>query len=184
MYQPIRLPGQHVDGDTGLYYNRHRYYESGLGRYVNPDPIGILGGGNLFSYVGNASNIYADPLGLVRWSEVVNNGLGILGNTGGAVVGAALLAAPEPTTLTKIAGGAVLSKSIYGLGTSWYGFTRAFSDDSGYDISPDRATLSRTLVFVAGCNDAGRGVADALDLGLDLVAGKVPVNNKIKLPIT
>ncbi|WP_312835379.1 RHS repeat-associated core domain-containing protein [Comamonas sp.] len=184
LYQPIRLPGQHADGETGLYYNRHRYYESGLGRYVNPDPIGILGGVNLFSYVGNASNIYADPLGLVRWSEVVNNGLGILGNTGGAVVGAALLAAPEPTTLTKIAGGAVLSKSIYGLGTSWYGFTRAFSDDSGYDISPDKATLSRTLVCVAGCNDAGRGVADALDLGLDLVAGKVPVNNKIKLPIT
>ncbi|WP_460556420.1 RHS repeat-associated core domain-containing protein, partial [Comamonas piscis] len=183
LYQPIRLPGQHADGDTGLYYNRHRYYESRIGRYISPDPIGIFGGANLFSYVGNTSNIYADPLGLVRWSEVVNNGLGILGNTGGAVVGVALLAAPEPTTLTKIAGGAVLSKSIYGLGTSWYGFTRAFSDDSEYDISPDRATLSRTLVCFAGCNEAGRGVADALDLGLDLVAGKIPVSNKIKLPI-
>ena len=50
LYQPIRLPGQHQDQDTGLYYNRHRYYEPKLGRYINQDPIGLLGGRNLFIY--------------------------------------------------------------------------------------------------------------------------------------
>ncbi|MEG1280133.1 MAG: RHS repeat-associated core domain-containing protein, partial [Comamonas sp.] len=49
-YQPIRLPGQHEDEDTGLYYNHHRYYDSVVGRYINQDPIGLEGGVNKFLY--------------------------------------------------------------------------------------------------------------------------------------
>lgn len=66
---------------------------------------------------------------------------------------------------------------------SWYGFTRALSDDPSYDIPSDQSSLPRALVCAAGCNDAGRGVADVMDLSLDLAVGKIPVNNKIKLPI-
>jgi RHS repeat-associated protein len=35
----FRFPGQHLDEETGLHYNWHRYYCSGIGRYFRPDPI-------------------------------------------------------------------------------------------------------------------------------------------------
>ncbi len=44
LHQTIRLPGQHHDRETGLYYNRHRYYDPVVGIYVNQDPIGLMGG--------------------------------------------------------------------------------------------------------------------------------------------
>jgi RHS repeat-associated protein len=46
--QNIRLPGQHHDRETGLYYNRHRYYDPKIRNYINQDPIGLRGGGDEF----------------------------------------------------------------------------------------------------------------------------------------
>ncbi|CAM4250288.1 RHS repeat-associated core domain-containing protein [Serratia silvae] len=63
LYQPIRMQGQHYDEETGLHYNRHRYYDPMLGRYINQDPIGLLGGMNLYSYPLNPLQ-WGDPLGL------------------------------------------------------------------------------------------------------------------------
>jgi RHS repeat-associated protein len=62
--QDIRLPGQHQDRQTGLYYNRHRYYDPKLGSYINQDPVGLSSGEpNLFAYVNNPIH-WIDPLGL------------------------------------------------------------------------------------------------------------------------
>ena len=61
--QPIRLPGQHHDRETGLYYNRHRYYDPSIGSYINQDPIGLTGGLNKYLYTG-APLDFDDPLGL------------------------------------------------------------------------------------------------------------------------
>ncbi|MCU6176989.1 RHS element core protein [Citrobacter cronae] len=61
--QLIRLPGQQEDKETGLYYNRHRYYDSSQGRYITQDPIGLRGGWNLYQYPLNPIE-YIDPLGL------------------------------------------------------------------------------------------------------------------------
>ena len=61
--QSIRLPGQHQDKDTGLYYNRHRYYDPSIGAYVNQDPIGLMGGANHYGYPNNP-NDWIDPTGL------------------------------------------------------------------------------------------------------------------------
>ncbi len=61
--QPIRLPGQHQDKDTGLYYNRHRYYDPSIGSYVNQDPIGLAGGVNTTIFPTNP-NGWSDPTGL------------------------------------------------------------------------------------------------------------------------
>ncbi|KAA8997696.1 hypothetical protein FJU30_18220 [Affinibrenneria salicis] len=61
--QPIRMQGQHYDEESGLFYNRYRYYDPGTGRYVTQDPIGLAGGWNFYAYPLNpVSNI--DPLGL------------------------------------------------------------------------------------------------------------------------
>ena len=62
--QSIRLPGQHHDRDTGLYYNRHRYYDPSIGSYINQDPIGLAGGVNTSIYVDANPLSFMDPTGL------------------------------------------------------------------------------------------------------------------------
>ena len=63
LQQLIRLPGQLWDKETGLYYNRHCYYNPLLGRYITQDPIGLQGGWNLYAHPLNP-NQYIDSLGL------------------------------------------------------------------------------------------------------------------------
>jgi RHS repeat-associated protein len=60
---PWRYPGQYEDRETGLYYNRFRYYDAESGRYMREDPIGLAGGLALFTYVGNPA-LWFDPFGL------------------------------------------------------------------------------------------------------------------------
>lgn len=52
-HQPLRFPGHFYDAETGLHYNRFRYYDPRLGRYLESDPIGIEGGLNLYAYTNN-----------------------------------------------------------------------------------------------------------------------------------
>ena len=59
----MRLPGQYFDEESGLHYNRHRYYDPHCARYISQDPIGLAGGGNAYSYVANPIT-WIDPLGL------------------------------------------------------------------------------------------------------------------------
>jgi RHS repeat-associated protein len=59
----LRFPGQYEDEETGLYYNRFRYYDCETGQYISTDPIGLLGGVNPYGYVHNPLG-WIDPLGL------------------------------------------------------------------------------------------------------------------------
>lgn len=61
----LRFPGQYYDEETGLHYNLNRYYDPEAGRYEAKDPIGIIGGLNIFAYVKNNSISRLDPLGLL-----------------------------------------------------------------------------------------------------------------------
>lgn len=63
--QPIRFQGQWHDAESGLHYNRHRYYDPRLGRYITQDPSGLAGGMNPYAYVDAAPQRFIDPLGLV-----------------------------------------------------------------------------------------------------------------------
>ena len=70
---PFRFQGQYYDEESGLHYNRFRYYDPEIGRFVSQDPIGLKGGGNLYAYVVNPT-LWIDPLGLdhrnVFWKAV------------------------------------------------------------------------------------------------------------------
>jgi RHS repeat-associated protein len=60
---PFRYPGQYQDVETGLYYNRFRYYAPESGVYLSQDPIRMLGGLESYSYVNNPLKLI-DPVGL------------------------------------------------------------------------------------------------------------------------
>src|SRR5262249_7367944 len=47
---PLRFPGHYHDLETGLNYNRFRYFSPELGRYLQSDPAGLEGGTNLYAY--------------------------------------------------------------------------------------------------------------------------------------
>ncbi|MCX2796514.1 RHS repeat-associated core domain-containing protein, partial [Microbulbifer thermotolerans] len=61
--QPIRFQGQYYDEETGLHYNRFRYYDPEVGAFTQQDPIGLLGGVNNYRYVPNPVR-WVDPYGL------------------------------------------------------------------------------------------------------------------------
>ncbi|WP_299589493.1 RHS repeat-associated core domain-containing protein [uncultured Microbulbifer sp.] len=61
--QPIRFQGQYFDEETGLHYNRFRYYDSREGEFTQQDPIGLLGGSNNYRYAPNPVS-WIDPFGL------------------------------------------------------------------------------------------------------------------------
>ena len=67
---PFKYQGQYEDIETGLYYNRFRYYDSCTGNYISQDPIGLAGGNpTLYAYV-KATTCYLDIFG---WA-VANGG--------------------------------------------------------------------------------------------------------------
>jgi RHS repeat-associated protein len=64
---PFRYQGQYEDVETGLYYNRFRYYDPNIGNYLSQDPIGLAGGNpTLYGYVGDV-NTWVDVFGLTKY---------------------------------------------------------------------------------------------------------------------
>jgi RHS repeat-associated protein len=68
----LRFPGQYSDAETGLAYNVNRDYDSGTGRYIESDPLGLRAGVNSYAYVGNDPLDKIDPLGLQTISQCLN----------------------------------------------------------------------------------------------------------------
>jgi RHS repeat-associated protein len=64
-HMPLRFPGHYFDAETGLHYNRFRYYSPELGRYLQSDPEGIPGGLNLYAYALGNPLRWVDVRGLV-----------------------------------------------------------------------------------------------------------------------
>lgn len=85
---PWRFPGQYEDAETGLYYNRFRYYDAGLGGYISRDPTRLSGSLALHAYVRDPV-AWFDPLGLTARSDY-----GARGPTAGG--GARVENIPEP----------------------------------------------------------------------------------------
>ncbi|HEY0015357.1 MAG TPA: RHS repeat-associated core domain-containing protein [Longimicrobium sp.] len=102
---PLRSPGQYYDEETGLHYNRFRYYAPELGRYISHDPLSFLAGLNTYAYCSNDPINFADPLGLINWKTVASVAAAVA--VGIAVVALAPVAAPLAIIAAGVAAGAV-----------------------------------------------------------------------------
>lgn len=75
---PLRLPGQRHDAESGLHYNYYRDYDPGLGRYVESDPIGLLGGLNTSGYALQSPLSNVDPTGEATGAAAVVGGVALV----------------------------------------------------------------------------------------------------------
>jgi RHS repeat-associated protein len=107
----LRLPGQVHDRETGLNYNLMRDYNAKLGRYVQSDPIGLLGGLNGYGYVGQ------NPL----WAFDADGLLELFGF--GAYEG------ETPTPIARVGGEAI---GIIGYNTDTGGYTAVIGAVGGH----------------------------------------------------
>jgi RHS repeat-associated protein len=62
-HNPLRLQGQYYDEETGLAYNRHRYYDPHFGAFISQDPLGQAAGTDLYAYGPSVWN-WVDVFGL------------------------------------------------------------------------------------------------------------------------
>lgn len=78
----LRWPGHYYDPETGLHYNRYRYYDPVLGRYLQSDPLGYAGSEvNLYAYAPNPL-VQVDVLGLAHKGKTKGNDDGGSDNEG------------------------------------------------------------------------------------------------------
>src|SRR5262249_46399651 len=106
----LGFEGQYHDAETGLWSNRFRYYDSQTGRYISPDPIGLLGDLNAYCYAGNAPTYAVDPDGLMpfaiirdRNGNVVATGQSARGSTGVQAADAAAISPHARPTCAETA---------------------------------------------------------------------------------
>jgi RHS repeat-associated protein len=107
--QPLRFAGQYHDSETGLHYNRYRYYDPALGRYITRDPMGITQGLNVYCYSGNDPIGRCDPMGLWGWKDTLSV---VAAVAVGIVVFVTL---PVSGPLLLVAAGAAAGATAYGL---------------------------------------------------------------------
>jgi|GEM_PF-5632550 len=77
---PWMFTGRQYDPETGLYYYRARYYHPALGRFMQADPLGYIGGLNLYAYCGNNATNLRDPAGLYAWNSSFGFGNNLAAN--------------------------------------------------------------------------------------------------------
>jgi RHS repeat-associated protein len=104
-----QFTGREQDPVTGLQYNRARWYDASIGRFISEDPIGFRGGDiNLYGYVGNKPLRFRDPKGLFPDADVLSdpNAARAAAAAAGALGGYAAVAAP-PVTVAVVGGAAI-----------------------------------------------------------------------------
>ncbi|NLG75363.1 MAG: RHS repeat protein, partial [Xanthomonadaceae bacterium] len=109
----LRGSNHYFDGETGFHYNIHRYFDPATSRYLTPDPIGQLGGLNLYAFANGDPINFVDPLGLQalpadfdyvdRFSVFIRAGLEALPAELVDSIGAALRELLDPATIATAA---------------------------------------------------------------------------------
>ncbi|MEQ1967456.1 putative toxin [Xenorhabdus nematophila] len=113
----FRFAGRRIDPETGLSYNRARYYSPALGRFLQTDPAGTDGGLNLYAYVGNDPVNFIDPTG--QWGETVSLGLDALPVVGALKGGYEFFREPSWINAGVAVAGIVPGGKVAAKGAKW-----------------------------------------------------------------
>jgi len=134
----LRFRGQYYDSETGLHYNYFRDYHPGIGRYVEPDPIGLNTGINLYMYVYNSPVNWVDSVGLFTWPYTWKGWAGVILTGTGATTLFVPLPGARPIGLGLLALGGTLTiwDAVEGIQQS-----QDFGKDVGKRILRDRIKL-------------------------------------------
>jgi RHS repeat-associated protein len=140
---------------NGLSLTRHRAYDANLMRFLQPDPIGLEGGYNLYTYASGNPLWFIDPLGLVAWGTV---GRGVAG-AGVSVIGMVAGVAATPTGALTGPGAALAYVSAYSFGANVGNIINGFRDVPASPTGPvgtvaTLATDNRTMQTAANITDA------------------------------
>jgi RHS repeat-associated protein len=106
----LRYPGQYFDVETGTNYNYFRTYEPATGRYLQSDPLGLIGGVGTFTYSkGNVLENF-DPLGLYCLNEWQIRGIAgaVIGGAAGGILGSETC----PGALVTAGAGAIINGGL------------------------------------------------------------------------
>jgi RHS repeat-associated protein len=154
--QLLRFPGQYYDEETGLHYNRGRYYSPLLGRFLSRDPLGLTAGLNLYLYCENNPINLADPLGL--WSGWRKLAVAVAL----VAVGVVAVVVAAPIVLGAVAGtAAVGAATLIGAAGAVVVGGGAIGAGVGLGLAPDGCIPCQTKAMVHGFL-AGAGAALAV----------------------
>ncbi len=172
---PLRLPGQYFDAETGLHYNFHRHYDPEIGRYLQTDPVGLLGGPNPYAYAGNNPANIVDETGLCPPCAV-------LAREAGKIAGVAGLAAGKKLVGDLLAGEKVFSPGYWKDNWKDYGKTMGKAVGCLYFKKACDAK-GKFDKAVGGLNKAIRGFKAARDWLRDLRNPCVPYKDLFLDPL-
>jgi RHS repeat-associated protein len=112
-------------GGRNLFYNRFRYYDPACGRFISPDPVGLLGGANIYAYAPSTTG-WIDPYGLDK-------------ETGD--IGEAIAAEYLSSELGKTVLGSVQNKSGHGLDIVTYDVRTGLIEV--HEVKANKARMSK-----------------------------------------
>jgi RHS repeat-associated protein len=141
--------GQRFDSDSGLYYYKNRYYSPALGRFLQPDPIGLYAGANLYAYVSNNPLTRVDLLGLY---------LGVYNSESDAVNAMLAALAAAAAANPSIEHDAVIAQGQYN--GQWYVSDILNGDGTTSDFNKAVTSLATQVPFLKPASDAGHTHTD------------------------
>ncbi|TCM61170.1 RHS repeat-associated protein [Acinetobacter calcoaceticus] len=129
------------DVETDFHYNRYRYYSPYVGRFISKDPIGLLGGNNVYAYAPNPTE-WIDPLGLLVTPKYTKGANGRVErvqatitkanlNTGTGTNASSRAEAQRMANCNKVQAGHLLAKRLGGSGGVGHVFPQTAGVNTG-----------------------------------------------------
>ncbi|MCA9187518.1 MAG: RHS repeat-associated core domain-containing protein [Planctomycetales bacterium] len=176
---PYTYTGRRLDTETGMHYYRNRYYHPQLGRFVTRDPVGIVGGMNVYSAGGDVNG--TDPYGLseVRyWNEYSSVRADAFVNFPGN----------KSETYLLVGSGTTVYGTIYGRGTFLFERHHTWENNSQppyyrHNIEKYYARWSIDYPFLCKCGRDGMPEIWPLDQTKSDYAGPTMMSPEIGFPI-
>jgi RHS repeat-associated protein len=170
----LRYPGQLYDAESQLHYNYFRDYDPPTGRYIESDPIGLIGGLNTYLYVGGNPISRIDPTGLLNF--IAGSGGGAVGIAAGAEASSGFAYNFEQGTttgFTTTGSGAGLAGAQYGLyagAGAFAGFIKGDPSNVGgpfvnYYLAIPGTNFSINLYLNQNLEFQGAGIGYGLGIG-------------------